>query len=213
MVAEQKIIEAKYFLQKITTAKDRTDFVPNLSAFMSSTRSIPDYLLEDYNTKLGLNIPLTERLYPRDFRREAGKQYNIVAQKFIEKYDSEFQKLEINAIAIGNLLLRKRNVQIHRMDVDVQAKFERQLFETIHISDSIEVVVRDKCGNIKSTSKTEPDNLFQDIQNPQNNSTPDNSESVEWFFSDYKNENVIVVCNKYLDLMEGFVKEMKDSFP
>jgi hypothetical protein len=166
---------------------------------------------KNYNTKLGLKIPLTERLYPRDFRREAGKQNNIVAQKFIEKYDSEFQKLEIDAI--GNLLLRKRNVEIHRTDVDVQAKFERQLFETIHISDSIEVVVRDKYGNIKSTSKTEPDNLPQDIQNPQNNSTPDNSESVEWFFSDYKNENVIVVCNKYLDLMEGFVKEMKDSFP
>lgn len=168
MVAEQKINEAEYFLQRITNAKDRTDFVPNLSAFMSSTRSIPDYFLEDYNTKLGLNIPLTKNLYPEDFRREAEKQNYIVAQKFIDKYDSEFQTLKNNVI--GKLLLRKRNIEIHRTNVNVQAKFERRLVEVIHISYSLDVVARDKYGNIKNRSKSEPDNLEQlpqDTQNPQ----------------------------------------------
>ena len=83
MVAEQKIEESECFLDKITQALIRKDFIPNLSAFLSATRSIPDYLLEDYNTKLGLNIPLTEKLCIDTFSDEAINQGNQIAQRFI----------------------------------------------------------------------------------------------------------------------------------
>ncbi len=77
MVAEQKIEEAEYFLQKIKEATTRYDFVPNLSAFLSATRSIPDYLLEDYNVKLGVNVPLSQKLYPSDFRNKGKNNQNM----------------------------------------------------------------------------------------------------------------------------------------
>jgi hypothetical protein len=104
---------------------------------MSATRSIPDYLLEDYNMKLGLNIPLTETLYLKDFRREAKTQNNRIAKKFIDRYDTELRKLYNDAL--GGLLMSKRNIEIHRTDVPIQAKFSRVLSETISITDSVSI--------------------------------------------------------------------------
>ena len=52
MTVEDKIIFAEYFLEKIKNAKNREDFLPNLSAFLSETCSIPEYLLEDANINL-----------------------------------------------------------------------------------------------------------------------------------------------------------------
>ena len=62
MSAEDKIIYAEYFLEKIKDAKKREDLLPNLSAFLSETCSIPEYLLEDANVKFRLGIPLEHRL-------------------------------------------------------------------------------------------------------------------------------------------------------
>ena len=129
MVAEQKTEEAEYFLEKITQAGNRRDFVPNLSAFMSATRSIPDYILEDYNQKLGLNIPLTKTIYPRDFEKEAINQQNQTAQNFIKDYNTKLGNLYNDPI--GSLLMTKRNIEIHRTDVAVQANFSRGISEYV----------------------------------------------------------------------------------
>lgn len=214
MVAEQKIEEAAYFLEKIKQAATRRDFVPNLSAFMSAMRSIPDYLLEDYNMKLGLNIPLSETLYPKDFRREAKNQSNQIAKKFIDRYDTELRKLYNDAV--GGLLMSKRNIEIHRTDVPVQAKFSRVLSETIGITDSVSIEVRDKNGNLKTRSEqTRPEtkSVSQNSQAPENKPIPQPADSVEWFFTDFKNDNVISVCNKFLDLMKLFVIDIRKDYP
>lgn len=71
MVVVEKIEEAKYFLDKIKNAVQRKDFTPNLSAFLCATRSIPDYLLEDYNIKYGLRISLKDELYIPKFEKVA----------------------------------------------------------------------------------------------------------------------------------------------
>jgi hypothetical protein len=76
MIVDQKIVEADYFLDKITNATTREDFIPNLSAFLSSARSIVDYLLEDYNVKFGLQISLNDKLYPSTFKEMAKKKNN-----------------------------------------------------------------------------------------------------------------------------------------
>ena len=69
MVVNQKIEEAEYFLDKIKNAKKREVFIPNLSAFLASSRSIADYLLEDYNLTFGLQISLNDKLYPNTFEK------------------------------------------------------------------------------------------------------------------------------------------------
>ena len=141
MVAEQKIAEAEYFLDKITQAFTRNDFIPNLSAFLSATRSIPDYLLEDYNTKLGLNIPLTEKLYVDIFSDEAVNQGNQIAQKFIKEYKTQLKNIYNDPL--GKLLTTKRNISIHRTGVPIQGRFKRVIHETINISDSVSIKVRE----------------------------------------------------------------------
>ena len=181
MVAEQKIAEAEYFLDKITQAFTRNDFIPNLSAFLSATRSIPDYLLEDYNTKLGLNIPLTEKLYVDTFSDEAVNQGNQIAQKFIKEYKTQLKNIYNDPL--GKLLTTKRNISIHRTGVPIQGRFKRVIHETINISDSVSIEVRDKYGNLKMRSEPTKSEKKPELQ--KNETLPDktpsqDSDSVEW---------------------------------
>jgi hypothetical protein len=39
------------------------------------------------------------------------------------------------------------------------------------------------------------------------------SDSVLWFFTDFKNDNVVTVCNKLLDLVKGFVNNFRNNYP
>lgn len=210
MVAQQKVSEAEYFLNKITVAQDRYDFLPNLSAFMSATRSIPDYLLEDYNSTLGLGIPLTSKLYPKIFKAEAKKQNNPTAISFIAGYNCGLNNLYNDPIA--GILFNKRNIVIHRKDVPVQAKFTRTVTDTIHVSDSVSVEVRDKDGNLKSSQSVEPNRTqAHPAQLQSGNTAP--TDGVEWFFPDFKNDNVVVICNKFLDIVKNFVNGIKNKYP
>ncbi len=203
MSADQKIEETEYFLEKITQATTRRDFVPNLSAFLSHARSVADYLLEDYNEKLGLNIPLSKKLFISTFKNEANNQNNQSARNFITYYETEFNKLLKDPI--GSLLMTKRNIEVHRTDVPVQVKFNREISETISITDSISIEVRDKNGNLKTRS--EPTSL----ENKPVSQNKPISHSVEWFFTDFKNDDVITVCSKFLDLMKSFVSDIRTS--
>jgi hypothetical protein len=188
MVAEQKIEEAECFLDKITQALTRKDFIPNLSAFLSATRSIPDYLLEDYNTKLGLNIPLTEKLYIDTFSDEAINQGNQIAQRFIIEYKTQLNNIYNDPL--GKLLTTKRNISIHRTGVPIQGRFKRVIHETINISDSVSIEVRDKYGNLKMRSeptKSEKKPELHMTETLPDNTLLQNSDGVEWYFDDYQN--------------------------
>ena len=184
MVAEQKIEEAECFLDKITQALTRKDFIPNLSAFLSATRSIPDYLLEDYNTKLGLNIPLTEKLYIDT----AINQGNQIAQRFIIEYKTQLNNIYNNPL--GKLLTTKRNISIHRTGVPIQGRIKRVIHETINISDSVGIEVRHKYGNLKMRSeptKSEKKPELHMTETLPDNTLLQNSDGVEWYFDDYQN--------------------------
>lgn len=214
MVAEQKIEESEYFLDKITQALTRKDFIPNLSAFLSATRSIPDYLSEDYNNKLGLNIPLTQKLYIDTFSDEAINQGNLIAQKFINEYKNQLNSIYNDPL--GKLLTTKRNISIHRTGLPVQGRFKRVIHETIHISDSVSLEVRDKYGNLKMRS--EPTKAEKKPESQITETLPDktlsqDSDSVEWYFNDYQNDNVVITCNKFLDLIKSFVTSLQTKFP
>ena len=72
---------------------------PNLKAFLSTARSIPDYILEDYNNNFGLGMPLTDNSSQRQkilnhdtFSKEAKNKNNQDALKFIDFFDNEFKK-------------------------------------------------------------------------------------------------------------------------
>lgn len=158
MVVDQKIVEAEYFLDKIKNAIKREDFIPNLSAFLSSARSIADYLLEDYNLKFGLQISLNDKLYPHTFEDIARQKNSRNALAFIYFYNTEFDKVKQDQICA--LLLIKRNIKVHRTDVSLQASFSVPLTDTIDIHDSVSVEVRDKYGNLKMRSSSRNDKVI-----------------------------------------------------
>jgi len=93
MAVKEKIDEAKYFLDKIKNATERKDVIPNLSAYLCSTRSILDYLLEDYNVKYGLKVTLDERLDKKIFEKVAMTRKNSNAMEFIIGYNSRLKKV------------------------------------------------------------------------------------------------------------------------
>ena len=129
MVVDEKIDEAKYFLDKIKKATDRKDFIPNLSAYVSATRSIPDYLLEDYNVKYGLKISLDKRLNKDIFEEVARRRNNPNAIAFIKGYNNNFKKLTRDKIA--KLLLTKRNIRVHRTDLPLQKNISASIIENV----------------------------------------------------------------------------------
>ncbi len=129
MAVDEKIIEAGYFLDKIKRASEKKDFNPNLSAFLCSTRSIPDYLLEDYNVKYGLKIPLDKPLNINIFEKVANQRNNPNALAFIKGYNDNFKKLKRDKIS--KLLLTKRNIKVHRTDVPLQKTVNVSIVENV----------------------------------------------------------------------------------
>jgi hypothetical protein len=129
MVVDDKTKEAEYFLDKIKKATEREDFIPNLSAFLSSTRSISDYLLEDYNVKYGLKISLDKELNKDMFQEVARKRKNSNAIALIKGYNDNFNKLKKDKIA--KLLLSKRNIKVHRTDFPLQKNVSVSIMENV----------------------------------------------------------------------------------
>jgi hypothetical protein len=129
MVVDEKIEEARYFLDKIKKVTDRKDFIPNLSAYMSATTSIPDYLLEDYNVKYGLKVSLDRPLNKDIFEQVARKRNNPNAIAFIKGYNNNFKKLKRDKIA--KLLLTKRNIRVYRTELPLQKNVSASIIDNV----------------------------------------------------------------------------------
>ena len=56
LVVQEQLEDAEYFLRIIRIKDTRDEMRPNLKAFLSTARSIPDHILEDYNNNFGLGI-------------------------------------------------------------------------------------------------------------------------------------------------------------
>jgi hypothetical protein len=213
MAVDQKITNAEYFLNKIRNAKTREDVIPNISAFLSETTSIPDYLLEDYNLKYGLGI---KRMCKNTFIEQAIIQKNQGAIRFIIEYISKFNQLKKDPVV--ERLWHKRNVQVHSKNDALQANFSVNLSESVPVSDLVDIEVRDKDGNLKTKSgllnkiKSGVEKKINSINELKKQSTT-SSMTVIWFFTDYKDRDVLDLCETYLKLMKTFVSDLKHEFP
>jgi hypothetical protein len=148
VAVDEKIIEAGYFLDKIKRASESKDFNPNLSAFLCSMRSIPEYLLEDYNVKYGLKIPLDKPLNIDIFDQVANQRNNPNALAFIKGYNSNFKKLKRDKIS--KLLLTKRNIKVHRTGIPLQTNVNESIVEN--------------AGKQSTSSKTQFKWMFDDYK-------------------------------------------------
>jgi hypothetical protein len=220
MSAKQQIKDAEYFLRLLRTKYSREEVRPLLTAFVTITKGVSDYLLEEYNLKLGLNIPLSQKLDIERFKDEVKKQNNHAALNFVNYYQSEFSTIKKDTI--GSLMLGKRNIKVHRADTPLQGNFKMSLEETIHISESVTFVVNDKDGNIKKRSNNQQ-HKSKTSDNGSSPSTYDTMQKqpepakskteVKWFFSDYPQKEMLDICQDFLNLMSDFVSRTYKKFP
>jgi hypothetical protein len=211
LAVQEQLQDAQYFLRIIRIKDTRDEIRPNLKAFLSTARSIPDYILEDYNNNFGLGIPLTDnsgqrqnRLKHDTFMKEAKNKNNQDALKFIDFFDNEFKNLVNEPIV--KLLFEKRNITIHRTGPSVRAEIQATITETISISESVSVIVRDEDGNIKQQSHTK--------QNEDEHAQPsEGTIKTKWFFEDYPQREVSDVCHDLLEKMKDFVNKIHGKFP
>ena len=114
MTAEEKIRESDYNLNKLKRTEPMTDeYFYEFNCFIASTRSILDHLLDDYNVKYNLGIPLDIRYLLGEFRKKSQK--NPTACNFLKWYD--FQYDEIIKNSTYGFLIEKRNLLLHRKTV------------------------------------------------------------------------------------------------
>jgi len=175
-------------------------FTYELEAFLVKLRSIPDVLLQDFNEKFSLGISLEEKLYPKSFEDRAKQLQNKQAIKFIKWWNNKMNK--IRSDRLGSILFRKRDISVHRKVVRPELK-EITLYETIHITESVTVRKYDEKGN-----------LIEEVKSPGISAEPEEPKPAEinWFFSDYSDENVLEVSKKLLQMIKRFIEEAKSRF-
>lgn len=202
-MADDKIQEAEHFLNEIKSFYLKAELRFKISAFLSATRSISDHLLEEYNTKLGLNIPLTDKLYPNIFEREARAKNNSTAISFIGFFNQEVNKVAADPVA--GFLARKRDINIHRKTNDIPLHASVTIHETLGVSDSLTIKVLDKDGNPIRTIENNPE--------PPSRPPPTPPNEIKYYFGDYPQDDIITVCTQYLTLMKAFVNNIRQAYP
>lgn len=207
MSAKAKLEEAKFFLEKLHGLQSLPQDLDiqreshcYLSAFLPTAVSVIDYLLEDYNTNFSLNILPTKKLYPKTFERAAKETGNQAALQFFQWWRKEKKALENDPI--GKLLIGKRHVDVHRMQTKPDlAKIGVK--DYIHVSGS--VVVR----KFQEGKEVE---IYRSPEQP--SPSPKATETTfDWFFSEYPDEPIITVCDKFLDRLTSLILEAEQKFP
>ncbi len=194
--------KAEFFLQKMREFYGNPkEFNYYLSAFLAALRSIPEYLLEEYNGKYGLNIPMAKKLTPKLFEDRARLIGHKNALQFIEFWKGKMQ--QFGEDSAGSLLFSKRNLDIHRKPVRPDL-VKVMIPVTVTVQASIRAEKYDQEGKFVEVreSPREPPPKVEETKG-----------SVDWFFKEYEDEPIITICERFLKLMKDFIREAHESFP
>jgi len=170
MHERKKLGEAKYFYsQMIEKQGHRENFMHNLSAFLSSARSVLQYALNEAKIK------------PR------GQQW----------YDNR-----MSTSPVLKFFKDKRDINIHTEPIRPLAHYKSELTDTIHISDSVSITLRDKNGNIKQQySSGQPEPI------PKESETQAVME-IKYKFDDWVgSEEILTLCQMYIQELENVIKD------
>ena len=170
MHEKDKLEEAKYFFSKMQSDKeDPVAFKHNLSACLSSARSVMQYALDEAKNKTG-------------------------GQKWYDGW--------MKSSPILTFFKNKRDYNIHTAPVVLLKHTNITVTETVRISESIKIEIKDKDGKLIGVRM---------ISDPPNSQTPEGSSATSetgYRFDDWaKGEDVIVLCSKYMAELERFIQE------
>jgi hypothetical protein len=169
MNERKKLAEAKYFYSRMVEEQsNRDNFSHNLSAFLSSSRSVLQYAFSEVE------------------KNNEGKKW----------YESH-----VSASPTLRFFKGKRDINIHANPVSPIANYNATFKETLGLSDSVSVILRDKNGNIKQQYSSESHSKSEDIKGQA-------TIQVKYEFDDWDgNEDVLTLCQKYLQELERLVED------
>lgn len=96
-----------------------------------------------------------------------------------------------------------RDVNIHEKPIKSQVNYDLTIIETVHISDSILIEIRDKDGNIKG--KYLSDMPQKEIEKPR--VQVESKVSYKFIDGQLNGKDVFVTCQKYIKELEEVIKE------
>lgn len=177
----------------------------NLSAFLSSCRSIPEHMLEEYNQKYSLGISKKNELNSKTFRAKSFGNKN--AQSFIDYFDARIE--EIKKDKIGNFMWEKRNLNIHRSTVSP---------DIVNIHAEMDSIL-----DVSSVGVFDPDTpeevMNKQLQEENERKLKELSEKrsktgfkVTFHFNEFPEIDVKNGCKGFLDLMKKFAQDIRNKY-
>lgn len=212
LTSKEQIEDAMYFVDQLKEKYERNEARAVVSAILSIIRSVPDHLLEEYNRRLGLNIPLSTPLRTDIFEDEAKKLgNNSRALNFIRFYKAELQNLKTNVL--WNEMKTKRDIKIHRDNTLLKKHVHMTISEPrIVLDDRITAITRDNTGNIKKSGNST--NIQDNTKNSEENATKDPlTDGVRWFFEDDPTVDIVNKFEQLLKEVTNFVSKVETAFP
>jgi hypothetical protein len=115
MTVKTKIAEVERWFKKIEQSypKEQLELQDNVNAFLNAVNSIPDHLLEDYNVKFGLSIPLNTTSFRREFANRVNQSNDQALLEFYSWFDAKRKFIE-KEDKICTILSQKRHLNVHR---------------------------------------------------------------------------------------------------
>lgn len=171
MNEKKKLDEAKYFYSEMIIKQlDLKIFTYNLSAFLSSARSILLYALNEASSKTN-------------------------GRKWYNKW--------ISSSKILKFFRNKRNFNIHTKPIQPKANIKLKSRETIHLSDSLLIKIKDKDGKIAKQQVTL--NNFEPLTEESEISV---DRKIIYKFDDWHgNEDILYLCQMYIKELEKLIKD------
>jgi len=208
MEVEKKIDESEDFLNKMKESIENDKDIKNyFSAFLSSTKSITDYLLSDYAENFNLDIPLNVRDLRNKFQVKSKKNSNRDAQRFYKWFEKKYE--EITKDSIGSLMINRRHINIHRKTTSPSRANYFTLPEVNGKTAYIRIETKNK--DASNEIKNQFGNILRDIEKSFSIIPSFNSNTI-WVLEN-TNFELIESCNYYLSFLKKIVADANDQFP
>ena len=204
MPAEDSLRDAEYGLTMIEQNLGTDKLQYHLKAFLTSLKSVFDYLLEDYNNKYSLGITEDEDLTEKRFEERARRLRHDEAQRFIAWWKAKKQQVRSDR-RCAFLLARhgRRDLIVHRKRIPIRG--DVQFFDTVKGTAAFRVEKYDKHGNLYEVRESEPTEPAQ--------APPPSASKIEHYFDGFNEESVVSVCRCCFEAIRDVIEEARRNFP
>lgn len=211
MTVSDTIEKAERWLSKLSIAyekRDQTEINDLSSMLLIIIRSIPEHLLEDFNQKFGLGIPLDNRKFHDEFKKRSAGQ----SKQFFYWYNDELKKYRYDSKL--KILMNKRNIEMHRKLQKPEItglRVKETMTSFSHITIIPAEATDDEIRIIKEKANIEIEKKAVQKRKEMSERYPTKI-IVDYYFNDLPDINVLESSKLFLDAMKLMVKTAYEKF-